>query len=59
MSTFDEYDSVWYVFVCVFEWMTTEQEFTNMEKEKNNIFDQVNAEEVDSGLEKKLLWIFK
>ena len=47
------------VFVCAFEWMTTEQEeFTNIEKEKNNIFDQVHAEEVDVGL-KKSLWIFK
>ena len=40
------------VFVCAFEWMTTEQEFTNMEKEKNKIFDQVHAEEVDVGLKK-------
>ena len=43
------------VFVCVFEWMTTEQEFTNMEKEKNNIFDQVHAEEVDVGLKKRII----
>ena len=32
--------------------MTTEQELTNMEKEKNKIFDQVHAEEVDVGLKK-------
>ena len=32
--------------------MTTKQEFTNMEKEKKNFFDQVYAEEVDVGLKK-------